>query len=158
MHVLWSASESGGRGGIHDFKVLPYPLKVKSALEHWPDEIQRFWLQAVSSLQNENWDAAALMARSALQVALRDKGAFGKNLKQEIDNLAKKGILPPIMKDWSNEVRLLGNISAHPQPGEEETSPEDANDIVEFLNFLLNYLYDLPKQINDYRKRKEKIT
>jgi hypothetical protein len=59
------------------------------------------------------------------------------------------------MKDWSAEVRELGNISAHPRPGEKETSPEDATDIVEFLDFLLKYLYDLPKQIDDYRRRKK---
>jgi hypothetical protein len=34
------------------------------------------------------------------------------------------------------------------------TSPQDAHDIVAFLDFLLEYLYDLPNRIAKYRARK----
>ena len=94
------------------------------------------------------------MARSALQLALRDNDAQGNTLKREIEDLAAKGILPPIMKDWSDNVRELGNESAHPRPGQPAIAQIDAKDIVQFLDFLLEYLYTLPKRINDYRTRK----
>jgi len=94
-------------------------------------------------------------ARSALQLSLRSNGAKGANLKQEIDDLASKGILPPIIKEWSHNVRELGNDSAHPSPEQEATNPRDASDIVGFLDFLLQYLYTLPKKINEYRGRKD---
>ncbi len=149
--VLWSASE---RGGLHGYKVLPWPIKLDRHPAHWPEDVGRFWLQANRSLKEENWDAAAVMARSSLQLALRAHGAGGANLKLEIDDLAKKGILPPHMEEWSHEVRELGNDSAHPQPGQAPTSPKDAKDIAEFLGFLLEYLYDLPQRIATYRARK----
>lgn len=95
------------------------------------------------------------MARSALQIALRSNGAQGANLKQEIDSLASKGILPPLMQEWSHNVRELGNDSAHPSPDQRPTSERDASDIVGFLDFLLQYLYTLPKKINEYRGRKD---
>lgn len=156
--VLWSANDhSFGPNGIHGYRVLPWPLRVTSAPRHWPDEVQRYWIQAQRNLQDENWDAAALMARSALQVALRNNKAQGRTLKSEIEDLASKGILPPLMKDWSDNVRDLGNVSAHPQPGQPPTSSEDARDIVKFLNFLLEYLYTLPQRINDYRSRRNKL-
>jgi hypothetical protein len=101
----------------------------------------------------ENWDATAVMARSALQAALRDYKAKGKNLKQEIDDLANKGILPPIMKEWSDQIRELGNVSAHPNSSQDPTNPQDARDIVNFLDFLLEYLYDLPHRIKEYKER-----
>lgn len=157
VHVLWSASGSGGRHGLHDYRVLPWPLEIKEAPEHWPKEVQRLWLQASRSLSSENWDATVVMARSALQVALRDQEAVGSNLKQEIKDLASKGLLPPIMREWSDEVRLLGNDSAHPEIGSEGASPEDAKDVVEFLDYLLEYLYDVPKRINEFRRRKENV-
>lgn len=152
--VFWTASEFG-YDKMHDYRVIPFPLKINQAPEHWPGDVQRFWLQSRRNLQDENWDAASLMARSALQVALRDNNAIGKNLKQEIDDLANKGILPPIMKDWSNNIRELGNDSAHPIPGQPATTRADAKDVVQFLDFLLEYLYTLPKNISDYRKRRE---
>jgi hypothetical protein len=106
--------------------------------------------------KGENWDAAAVMARSALQAALRDCQAKGHNLKQEIDDLASKGILPPNMKDWSDHVRELGNDSAHPNSRQAPTNPQDARDIASFLDFLLEYLYALPYQIEQYRERQGK--
>ena len=151
--VLWSASEYSR--SLHDYHVLPGALKLSNYPEYWPDVVGRHWLQAQRSIQGENWDAAALMARSALQAALRDHQAAGRNLKQEIDDLASKGILPPTMKDWSDHVRELGNDSAHPNPGQDPTKPQDARDIVNFLDFLLDYLYALPHQIQQYRDRQE---
>ena len=76
-------------------------------------------------------------------ILARNNGAKGKNLFQEIDDLAAKGVLPPIIKEWASNVRELGNDAAHPTPGEEGPSPADARDIVRFLDFLLEYLYSL---------------
>jgi hypothetical protein len=154
VQVIWAADDSYGSKRLHDYRVQPWPLKTNSAPEHWPPTIQRYWIQAQRSLEGSNWDAASVMARSALQVALRDHNATGKDLKSEIKDLADKGILPPLMKDWSDEVKDLGNNSAHPKPEQEPTNEEDAKDVVEFLDFLLIYLYNLPKQIKDYRDRK----
>ena len=148
---LWSAGDR-----LHNYEVLPWPMKFEKYPEHWPEAIGRFWLQAKRSLSEENWDAAAVMARSSLQSALRDQKASGANLKQEIQDLAAKGLLPPIMKEWSDNVRELGNDSAHPKPGQPPTDPRDARDIVRFLDFLLECLYTLPHRIAEYRKRDPK--
>ena len=124
--------------------------------EHWPDDIGRYWMQARRSLEGKNWDAPRVMARSAVQLAVRYQKAVGKNLKEEIDDLAKKGLLPPVMQDWSHAVRVLGNDNAHPTPGSSTgTNSEDARDVVEFLSTLLTILDDLPHQIEEYRARNE---
>lgn len=94
------------------------------------------------------------MARSALQITLREHDAQGRNLKQEIDDLANKGILPPIIKEWSNNIRELGNDSAHPQSDQGTTNPRDARDVSQFLDFLLEYLYNLPHKMRKYRERR----
>jgi len=156
VQVLWSASEGSYGSGLHDYRVQPWPLNYEKHPEHWPSDVGRYWLQAKRNVVDENWDAAAVMARSALQLALRDNKASGKNLKQEIDDLAAKGVLPPIMKKWSDQVRDLGNDSAHPAPSKDPTRPGDARDIVRFLDFLLEYLYSLPHQIKQYRERSGK--
>lgn len=157
VHVLWSAGEfTSLRGGHYDFHVLPWPLNAKpEPSENWPDGMKRFWVQAHDSLANENWDAANVMARSALQFVVREKGAVGGTLFAQINDLAIKGILQPLMKDWADEVRLLANESAHPDaPVPADVTPQDVSDIVHFLDLLLVYLYDLPKQIENYRQRK----
>jgi hypothetical protein len=154
VQVLWSASEYAGSHCLHDFRVLPRPLRVPDPPRHWPAEVGRCWQQAHRSLTTESWDAAAVMARGALQAALRDQGAKGSNLKTEIQGLADKGILPPLMRQWSDEVRLLAAESAHPDGDDHGAAPTDANDVVEFLDYLLTYLFNLPKAISDYRRRR----
>jgi hypothetical protein len=149
---LWS----GGSSGYHDFRVLPEARRLERHPEHWPADVGRFWVQAHRSLADDNWDAAAVMARSALQAALRQHEAKGANLKQEIADLAARGLLPPLMKDWADTLRELGNDSAHPKPGQPATSSKDASDVTQFLDFLLEYLYSLPHQIQEYRTRSEK--
>ncbi len=146
-----------GRGPrLHNFRILPWPIRVEEHPEHWPDDVGRFWIQAHRSLTDENWDAAAVMARSSLQAALREQEAQGANLKQEIADLASRGLLPPLMKDWADTLRELGNDSAHPKPGQPPTDPKDAKDVSQFLDFLLEYLYSLPHQIKQYRERTER--
>lgn len=145
---LWSAGDR-----LHSYHVLPWPLRIEKHPDEWPENVGRFWVQAHRSLTDENWDAAAVMARSALQAALREQKAKGANLKQEIDDLASKGLLPPTMKQWADTLRELGNDSAHPKPDQPPTRPEDAKDIVCFLDFLLEYLYTLPHRISEYRER-----
>jgi hypothetical protein len=152
--VLWSASEFSGSQGLHDFRVLPWPTRLDEFPKHWPEPVGRYWTQAHRSRKDENWDAAAVMARSALQVALREHGAQGKSLRAEIDDLAARGILPPHMKEWAHELRELANESAHPDPTADKSGAEDVRDIIEFLDFLLQYLYNLPHEIQQYRQRR----
>jgi len=73
VHVLWSAAEfASGMQGLYNFKVLPWPLSGKpEPSENWPEGVKRFWIQAHDSIGNENWDAANVMARSALQFVVR---------------------------------------------------------------------------------------
>ncbi len=159
VQVFWSAAEHSIGNPLYDFMVLPWPLGKAKPSENWPPNVQNYWVQAHESLGIKGWDAAAVMARSAVQVAMRDRGAVGKDLYSEIEDLATKGNLPPLMKEWSHEVRELGNDSAHPKPKTPPTTPEDARDIVQFLDSLLLYLYDFPKRVSDYRlRRKTKTT
>lgn len=155
VNVLWSASSHFG-SGLYSMHVMPQPLKAKpEPSENWPDGMKRFWIQAHDSLTRENWDAANVMARSSLQFVVREKKAKGKDLKSQIVDLTTQGILHPLMKDWADEVRLLANESAHPEaPVPADVTAVDAKDIVNFLDLLLMYLYDLPKQIESYRDRK----
>jgi hypothetical protein len=154
VQVFWSAAENAVGHPMYDYRVVPWPLGKAQPSKNWPPNVQRFWTQAHESLAIENWDAAAVMARSAVQVTMRHKGAVGKDLYAEIENLATNGDLPPLMKEWSHEVRVLGNDSAHPEPNAEPTTAEDARDIIQFLDSLLQYLYDFPKKISDYRQRR----
>ena len=147
--AFWSAGT-----GYHGRHLVPWSLTNDSFPESWPADVGRYWLQAKRGQRASDWDASAVMARSALQLALRHKGAQGKSLFDEIDDLAMRGDLPAIMKDWAHEVRVLARDPAHPTPGLEATSSRDVADVVKFLGFLLQYLFTLPTDIAAFRARK----
>ena len=151
---LWSAS-SHTYNGIHEYRVLPWPIRVQKHPKHWPEDVGR-WVRAHRSLTDENWDAAAVMARSALQAALREQKAVGANLKQEIADLASKGLLPPHMRTGRTHSASSATTRPTPKPGQSPTDPKDAKDVTQFLDYLLEYLYSLPHRIKQYRERKER--
>jgi hypothetical protein len=155
MFAFWSAAQYGhGSGAVHDYRVLPWHQSTTRHPEYWPDDVGNYWVEARRSIEGKNWTAAALMARSAVQLVARANGAKGKNLKEEIDDLAAKGLILPVMQEWAHEVRELGNEGTHPQPGSVGTHEKDAKDVVEFLTFLMTVMYNVPKQIADFRARK----
>ncbi len=154
MFAFWSASSSGGTRGTHAYQVLPWHRSTTDYPDYWPADVGNYWVEAQRSVEGKNWTAAALMARSAVQLVARNFGAKGKNLSEEIDDLADKGLILPLMKEWAHEVRNLANEGTHPRPGTTGTAEKDAKDVVEFLNFLMRVMYTLPKQIDDYRSRK----
>jgi hypothetical protein len=155
MFAFWSASSSGhGSGSMHEYRVLPWHRSTTRHPKHWPADVGNYWVEARRSIEGKNWTAAGLMARSAVQLVARVHGATGKNLKEEIDDLADKGLILPSMKEFAHEVRVLANEGTHPQPGTKGTSEKDAKDVVEFLSFLMTVMYNLPEQIKEYRKRK----
>jgi hypothetical protein len=155
IFVFWSASSHRfGHNAMHDYQVLPWYRSTSTYPKHWPEDVGNYWVEARRSIEGKNWTAAALMARSAVQLVARSHDATGKNLKDEIDDLAAKGLILPSMKEFAHEVRVLGNEGTHPQPGAKGTSEKDAKDVVEFLSFLMTVMYSLPKQIEDYRERR----
>jgi hypothetical protein len=155
MFAFWSASSSGfGHNSLHDYHMLPWHRSTTGYPKHWPADVGNYWIEARRSIEGKNWTAAALMARSAVQLVARSHGAIGKNLKEEIDDLSAKGLILPSMKEFAHEVRALANEGTHPQPGSTGTPEKDAKDVVEFLSFLVTVMYNLPKQIEEYRKRK----
>ena len=155
VHVLWSASEMPFSGGIHDFHVMPWPINPKPRPSpNLSAEMARFWTQAHQAVGSEAWDAASVMARSALQLALREHGATGARLVDQIQDLGVKGLLPPPVREWATEVRLLGNDAAHPLPGQDPPEPHDVQQCVDFLDFLLYCLYDLPAKVAEHRARR----
>jgi hypothetical protein len=152
--LFWAAAISPAPVyGLHNWISLPYPLKIIDWPESWPEDIGRHWVQAKNALNQGYLDAASSSTRTALQLVMRYKGCEGSNLKQEIDYLANKGELPPLMKQWATEIRLLGNVTLHPEPGDPAPKLEDVRDALMFLDFLLEYCFSLPDKIEKYRYR-----
>ncbi|HSX15828.1 MAG TPA: DUF4145 domain-containing protein [Candidatus Saccharimonadales bacterium] len=151
--VFWTPSEdSVGGHGLHAYRTIPFALGDYEGADYWPNNVTRNWKQAHKALARDDYDAAVLMARSAVQAIVRNKKAKKGKLKAEIDDLVERGVLPLVMSKLAHEVRELANDSAHPEDEDYSADPQDAKDIVEFLDTMLEYVYDLPHKINQRRE------
>lgn len=149
VQVFWSASNER-----HDFRAQPWSLSFDKAPDHYPADVARYWLQAKKSLVACNYDAASLMARSAVQLALRAHEAKGATVLDAIDDVASKGVIPPVLQAWAHDVRELGEEAAHPRTAQSPSAAQDAAEVVNFSDFMFEYLYLFPKRIDQFRERK----
>jgi len=113
----------------------------------------------VSNLQAErnfpikgNEEAAGTMYRKALDVGLKiiDASVTG-TLKARIETLVKQHRLTPSLGEWAEQIRLLGNETAHET---DEPTREEIKALRNFSDLVLRYLFTLPAMLEARRKAK----
>lgn len=115
------------------------PPKIKEAFE--------------SALKTKGIDKnVCLMAlRRTLELILKDKGATKWGLKDKIEEIAQKGLLPDTLKEASSLTKILGDSAAH--DNDLEIDQYDVDSMAEFVEFIIEYLYIIPDKINTYKGR-----
>lgn len=117
------------------------PVKIKEAFE--------------SALKVRNIDNnICLMAlRRTIELIMVDRGATKWGLKEKIEEIAKNGILPESLKEASSFTKKLGDSVAHDKEVEVDTT--DVNSMIEFVEYIIEYLYILPYKIERYKRKIE---
>jgi hypothetical protein len=94
-----------------------------------------------------------------LQASCKDFAAEGKNLINQIDDLASKGKITIALRDMAHDVRKLGNEGAHPdEDGLGDVTQADADDIIEFTRQYFEHVYVMPARSAAFKKRREGAT
>lgn len=92
-----------------------------------------------------------LMAlRRTLELMLKDQGATKWGLKDKIEEVAARGLLPDTLKEASSFAKVLGDTAAHDK--ELEIDSYDIESIAEFIRYIIEYLYIIPSKISAYKK------
>lgn len=127
-----------------------YPSPQAAAAEDFPNSVKIPFREAIQSLTIGAPNAAATMARRAIQEACREQGvpAEKRNLINQIDWLFEEHTISPQLKDLAHAVREKGNLGAH---GEHhvftEVAPEDAEAVVDLAQALFEHLYVIGEKI-----------
>ena len=138
-------------GGNDLLGIVPSPPEPPMYV---PDNVKNFFQQGINNLSGD-YDAAGAMFRKALETALKMKfpEIGDMKLKNRIDKIAKQGDLTPALAAWSHEIRDGGNDAAHE---EDPFSEEDAQDLYDFTELVLLYLFTLPEKLRRAQERKER--
>ena len=90
-----------------------------------------------------------MMSRKVLEVAVKALDPKGEgSLYKRIENLAKKNLITPDIKDWAHIIRDDGNTAAHE---EEPVTKEFAQELLSFAEMFLMYTFTMPNMIKERR-------
>lgn len=133
--------------------VYPHPLPSPTD-KRIPQSIREDLDEAKNDFAIGSWRSCATMARRAIQSAGRDKKATKGKLQDEINDLAKKGVITQDLKDWADNVRWVGNDAAHPDSPKVEK--EDAKDVLKLAEQFLHVVYVAPAIAQELRTKRQK--
>ena len=129
-----------------------YPKLDINVDEELPTEIKVAFQEAAEALNSGIWNSCVVMCRRALQEAMTDLGAEGKDLFHQIDDLEVKRKITPELKEWAHEGRVGGKLGAHGIGEKKWADKNDAEEVFEFCRWFLRYVYVLPTQLQLRRK------
>ena len=133
-----------------------YPKRTPTLDSSIPKEVAEDYIEAIKCFDIKAYKASVIMSRRALQSSVIQKGASKGRLVDQIDELQTKDSITKDIRDWSHEIRLTGNIGAHPD-GLEGITHEDAEDLIKFVEEYLNYVYIMPAKVSAKRAKKRPI-
>jgi hypothetical protein len=128
-----------------DFDATNVPTDVREALE-----------EAIQCHATECFIAAAIMVRKTLEELCRDRGATGANLKERIQALGSKVVLPRELLDGLDDLRLLGNDASHIESREfNEIGREEVEVGIELAKEVLKATYQYSELLARMRALKK---
>ncbi len=145
------------------FFIYPKPKSPKQpieGIEKLPEQLAKAYNSAVKVYNSKVWEATATCCRRTLEGLMKISLPSDKQnltLQRAINELPNHIDLKKPLTDLSHAIREGGNLGAHfdllREPDE-----ETATIMLELLEYLFDYMYILPKKIEELDKRVSKTT
>ena len=149
VNVHWGAEPEIGRRAAR----VVYPSTGKS-FAGLPPAIDSAY-HAALKVRHVDANAFAVLLRRVIEGVCLDRGASGRNLYDQLNDLAKKGEIPVQLAEMAHQLRLFGNIGAH--FGEEDVTCADAALLDDLCGAVLEYVYVAPGWLDKLKSRLEEL-
>jgi hypothetical protein len=131
---------------VLDFDSSNIPTPIVATLE-----------EALLCHANKCYRAAAMLVRRTLEELCEDRGAEGRDLRDRLNNLSSKVVLPSGLVQGLTEVRLLGNDAAHLKSREYDQVGKDEVEIaMKITKLVLQAIYQLDDIVAQLQALKSK--
>lgn len=130
---------------MHEEFSIVYPSTFKES-PNVPQHIKEAFKSALQVFY-KNPTICVLALRRTLEFICEHQGAAKSNLKDNIQHLETKGILPNTLKSTSDLIRDLGNKSAHDY--DTAISKDTAKKLIHLTQKIIEYIYILPYEIEE---------
>jgi len=133
--------------------VVLYPTESKIAIEYLPNSIHSAYIQALRSYKVSLFDPCVLMCRKCLEGLCKILNVSGSNLNKRLEKLKEEKHIDDRLLKWGHQIRLIGNEAAHDI--DTPISKKDAQDILEFTEAILIYVFSLTQCYEALMKRRQ---
>ena len=126
-------------------RVYPNRIAGRSELEHsqlLPYGTYRIYEETRTAISNDQPVLAGIGIRAIVETICKDRKAKGKDLKEQIDDLAAIGIITKDGATILHSLRFMGNSAAHEVKAHSQDELVTALDVAEYS---LKGVYILPK-------------
>mgnify|MGYP000863696169 CR=1 FL=1 len=140
---LYTDNEYHDNIGVLSEAYICYPV-VKRYDEYIPKEIAFTYNEAIKVEQISFFGFSCLI-RKVLELICEDKVANGKNLKEKLKALKERKIIPDILYEMGDTLRILGNKSVH---ADYKIDVFEVNIMREFICAIIEYVYINPQKLS----------
>ena len=126
---------------------LVWPQK-KTLHKAVPKHIKQIYEEA-AMIQEISPDAFAVQIRRALEAICGDRGVEQRNLQGSLKTLSERGEIPPVLAEFTDVLRLLGNIGAH-WTGQ-NVHPLQTSALDDFFRAVVEYIYVAPSKLKEFK-------
>lgn len=99
--------------------------------------------------------AAVVMVRRALEAVTKEHEPSARTLQSGLQAMFARGLMSQELAEWGHQLRVIGNLGAHPT--KESVTRQDAIEAMDFLQAMLEILYELRPKFDSMRTRRATV-
>lgn len=126
--------------------VVPRDSDSGNTVNHLPQDVSRYYSDAIRVLRAGVPDAAAVQLRRTLEAAAAHFEIKEKVLVKSIEKLISAGHVTQSFGPVLHHIRAVGNVGAH--ASDEYVDQETAEGALRFTTLLLRNLFEVPGELN----------
>jgi len=129
-----------------------FPPEIQLTSVSVPVAIAIAYNEARVCFRAKTYTAAAIMCRKTLEGIAEAHQIKSRNLASALREMQKQGLIENRLYEWADALRISGNEAAH---GVSTTvSAQDAKDILDFTNALLEYVFTFRDKFEKWKARR----
>lgn len=151
-NIVLFCREDLGDGFENDSYYRLWPPQGRHLGFALPEIVRQSYEQAVKCEIAKLHIPAVVMVRRALEAVTKEHEPKAHSLHAGLKAMFSRGLVSKEIADWGNELRAIGNLGAHAT--EEKIDRLDAVEAIDFLQAILEILYDLRPKFERMRARR----
>jgi hypothetical protein len=147
-----------------DYQIEPEHLALARAELVYPEqdeldsavpEVVALIYEEAARIQTLAPNAYAVQVRRALEAICDDRGVRRGSLHERLRELTSQGVIPPVLSEMTDVLRIIGNIGAHHSAM--VLAQPDVWAIRQFFLAIVEYVYVGPRKLKEFQDRLAEI-